>query len=154
MSDKYFTLDTNILIYALDRQAGARHVLASQIIDLATVSTNCWLTLQSVSEFYAAATRKRLVPVAGARDQALDWLSMFRIAAASASGVRTALGIAASGRASYWDALLAITAAEAGCTAILTEDLASDSMFAGVRVINPFAGTLLSAAAEALLTLD
>jgi predicted nucleic acid-binding protein len=154
MSDKYFTLDTNILVYALDRQAGARHVLASHIIDLATVSTNCWLTLQSISEFYAAATRKRLVPVAGARDQALDWLSMFRIAAASASGVRTALGIAAFGGASYWDALLVVTAAEAGCTAILTEDLADDSTFAGVRIINPFAGATLSAAAETLLTLD
>lgn len=154
MSDRDFTLDTNILVYALDRQAGARHALAGHIIDRATVSTNCWLTLQSISEFYAAATRKRLVPVAGARDQALDWLSMFRIAAASASAVRTALGIAASGRASYWDALLVITAAEAGCTAILTEDLADDSTFAGVRVINPFAGTSLSGAAEALLTLD
>ena len=47
-----------------------------------------------------------------------------------------------------------ITAAEAGCTAILTEDLADDSTLAGVRVINPFAGTSLSAAAEALLALD
>jgi predicted nucleic acid-binding protein len=154
MSDRRFTLDTNILVYALDRRAGARHALASHIIDLATVSTNCWLTLQSISEFYAAATRERLVPVAGARDQALDWLSMFRIAAASASAVRTALGIAASGHASYWDALLVITAAEAGCTAILTEDLAKDTTLAGVRVINPFAGTSLSAAAEALLRLD
>jgi predicted nucleic acid-binding protein len=154
MSDRHFTLDTNILVYALDRQAGARHALASYIIDRATVSTNCWLTLQSISEFYAAATRKRLVPVTGVRDQALDWLSMFRIAAASASAVRTALDIAASGRASYWDALLVITAAEAGCTAILTEDLADDTTFAGVRVINPFAGTSLSAAAEALLALD
>jgi len=150
MSDRHFTLDTNILVYALDRQAGTRHALASHIIGLATVSTNCWLTLQSISEFYAAATRKGLVPVRGARDQALDWLNMFRITAASVS----ALGIAASGRASYWDALLVITAAEAGCTAILTEDLADDTTFAGVRVIHPFAGATLSAAAEALLALD
>jgi len=154
MSDRHFTLDTNILVDALDRQAGTRHALASHIIGLATVSTNCWLTLQSISEFYAAATRKGLVPVTGARDQALDWLNMFRITAASVSAVRTALGIAASGRASYWDALLVITAAEAGCTAILTEDLADDTTFAGVRVIHPFAGATLSAAAEALLALD
>jgi predicted nucleic acid-binding protein len=46
------------------------------------------------------------------------------------------------------------TAAEAGCTAIFTEDLADGTELAGVRIINPFAGPALSAAAEALLTPD
>jgi predicted nucleic acid-binding protein len=153
MSDRRFTLDTNILVYAMDRQAGDRHALASQIIDMA-VRVDCCLTLQSISEFYAAVTRKRLTSVAGARDQALDWLDMFPTVAASAGAVRTALTTAASGRASYWEALLVNTAAEAGCTAILTEDLSDGTTLAGVRVINPFAGASLSAAAEALLAND
>ncbi len=150
MSDRPFTLDTNILVYALDRQAGDRHLLAGQIIALAR-RANCWLTLQSISEFYAAVTRKRLVNATAARDQALDWLDMFRSVPASSSGIRAALAAAAAGRASYWDALLIATAAEAGCTAILTEDLSSDSSVYGVRIINPFAGAVLSAEAEATL---
>jgi predicted nucleic acid-binding protein len=153
MSGRRLTLDTNILVYAVDRQAGARHALASRIIDHA-VNADCWLTLQSISEFYASVTRKRLVSTAGARDQALDWLVMFNTVAASPGAVRTAVGIAVSGRASYWDALLVVTAAEAGCTAILTEDLANHGSLAGVRIINPFAGAALSPEAEALLTLD
>jgi hypothetical protein len=46
------------------------------------------------------------------------------------------------------------TAAEAGCTAILTEDLAGDTALAAVRVINPFAAAGLSSAAEAVLRVD
>jgi predicted nucleic acid-binding protein len=153
MSDRRFTLDTNILVYALDRQAGDRHGVACRIIDLA-VRADCYLTLQSISEFYAAVTRKHLVPVAGARDQALDWLDMFPTVSASAGAVRTALATAGAGKASYWDALLVITATEAGCTTILTEDLAHGTVLAGVRIINPFAGATLSAEAEALLTQD
>jgi predicted nucleic acid-binding protein len=153
MNDRLFTLDTNILVYAMDRQAGDRHVLGSRIIDR-SLRVDCCLTLQSISEFYAVVTRKRLVSVIGARDQALDWLDMFPTVAASAGAVRAALTTAASGRASYWDALLVYTAAEAGCTAILTEDLADGTVLAGIRVINPFAGTSLSAAAEALLASD
>jgi predicted nucleic acid-binding protein len=46
------------------------------------------------------------------------------------------------------------TAAEAGCSAILTEDLADGATLAGVRIINPFAGAALSPAAEALLSTE
>lgn len=151
MSDSRFALDTNILVYALDRQAGHRHVLARGIIDRA-VLLDCWLTLQSISEFYFAVTRKRIAAIEQAHDQATDWLEMFHTASPSIHAVRSALALSASGRASYWDALLVATAAEAGCTAILTEDLADGSSLAGVRVINPFDGTALAPAAEAQLT--
>ncbi len=153
MSDRRFTLDTNVLVYALDRASGDRHAVASQIIARAPF-VQCWLTLQSISEFYFAITRKRLASIAEARDQALDWLGMFPTVAISATAVRAALATASSGRASYWDALLVHTAAEAGCTAILTEDLAADTTLGGVRVINPFAGAALSTGAEALLAID
>jgi len=153
MSDRRFTLDTNVLVYALDRASGDRHTVASQIIARAPF-VECWLTLQSISEFYFAITRKRLVSVPAAQDQALDWLGMFPTVAASVPAVRAALATASSGRASYWDALLVHTAAEAGCTAILTDDLTADSTLGGVRVINPFAGATLSSGAEALLAFD
>jgi predicted nucleic acid-binding protein len=60
---------------------------------------------------------------ADAAAQATDWLELFPCAAASNSAVRTALADAAAGRASYGDALLLATAGEAGCVAVLTEDL-------------------------------
>jgi len=125
------------LIYSVDTTAAVRHGLAMQIV-LAAARCDCWLTLQSVSEFYAASTRKRIIPPAVAAARANDWLTAFPQAAPTPTAVRTALGHAANGRASYWDALLISTAAEAGCLLILTEDLADGSMLSGVEIHNPF----------------
>ena len=138
-----FTLDTNILVYALDGTAGIRHPLAQQIIQRAA-HFDCFLTLQAVSEFYAVVTRKRLVNPQDAVAQAVDWLELFPCVATSATAVRAALADAAAGRASYWDALLAATAGEAGCLLMLTEDLGDGTELGGVRIHNPFgaAGSL------------
>ena len=133
-----FTLDTNLLVYALDSAAGIRHQLSREMIQHA-VRLDCWLTSQAVSEFYAVVSRKRIVPPADAAAQATDWLELFPCAAASESAVRTALADTAAGRASYWDALLLATAGEAGCVAILTEDLADGAELGGLRIHNPFA---------------
>jgi predicted nucleic acid-binding protein len=66
--------------------------------------------------------------------------------------VRTALGTASHRRASYWDALLVATAAEGGCTAILTEDLADGAVLDGARIVNPFGPDDISAAAMRVLS--
>jgi predicted nucleic acid-binding protein len=132
------TLDTNLLVYAIDSASGLKHEAAKEIV-LRAARRDCLLTLQAISEFYAAVTRKgRMAPIDAAA-QAVDWLSLFPSVAASASAVRTALGEATAGRASYWDALLVATAAEAGCVVILTEDLADGTSLAGVEIHNPFA---------------
>ncbi len=114
----------------------------------------CCLTLQAMSEFYAVTTRKGMLRPVEAVPIAEAMMELFTTAMASTSAVRAALKMAAAGQASYWDALLVVTAAEAGCTAILTEDLADGTTLAGVRIVNPFAGASLSPAAEALLIGD
>ena len=60
-----YTLDTNILVYSIDRTAGPRHELAKQIMSRAAPGP-CCLTLQSVSEFFAVATRKGMMDSAEA----------------------------------------------------------------------------------------
>jgi predicted nucleic acid-binding protein len=133
-----FTLDTNLLVYSSDSGAGARHRLALEIVRYA-IESECWLTLQSVSEFYFAVTRKRVVPPTEAAATANDWLDTFPIVAATPDAARVALRCAAAGLASYWDALLVATAAEAGCDVVLSEDMADGMMCGGVRIHNPFA---------------
>lgn len=148
MNVERFTLDTNVLAYALDSRAGTHRRLADDISSRA-LRLDCRLTIQAVSEFCAARVRKRLVPADQAAAQAEDWRILFPLAMVSADAVRQALRASQSGRASYWDALL--IAAAAGCAAILTEDLSDGSHLFGVRVINPFTGASLSPAAAALL---
>jgi predicted nucleic acid-binding protein len=151
MSAERFTLDTNILIYSIDRDAEARHGMARRIIDLA-IRSDCWLTLQAVSEFYAAATRKQRMPAADAAAQAADWLEMFPCLSHAPTAVRAALLAAAAGRISFWDAQMLATAAEGGCSAILTEDMSDGAILAGVRIINPFGPQDLTDPALRLLT--
>jgi predicted nucleic acid-binding protein len=70
---------------------------------------------------------------------------------ASADAVRKAVQAAHAGRASYWDALIVASAADAECSAILTENLANGDVLFGVRIIHPFAGDSLSPDVEAVL---
>ena len=133
-----FTLDTNLLVYSVDATAGVRHELAIEIVDRAT-ERDCCLTLQALSEFYAAVTRKGMVPPAEAAAQAENWLVAFPTAATSATAVRVALADAAAGPMSYWDALLVACARETGCRVILTEDMTDGANFGGVLIHNPFA---------------
>jgi predicted nucleic acid-binding protein len=150
MSADRITLDTNILVYSVDSRAGLRREIARQVIELA-IGRDCRLTLQAVSEFYAAVTRKNLMPRADAAAQAADWLELFPSLSASASAARIALAVASSGRASYWDMLLLATAAEGECGAVLTEDMADGAVIEGVLIVNPFGGATLSAGAARLL---
>ena len=136
-ANQRFTLDTNVLIYSVDSTAGERHELAVQIV-VQAVRLDCWLTLQAISEFYAATTRKGIISTEVAAARANDWLTAFRCTAVSASAVRVALADAGARRASYWDALLVATAAEAGCGLIFTEDLADGGRLGGVEIHNPF----------------
>jgi predicted nucleic acid-binding protein len=146
-----FTLDTNILVYSIDSVAGVRHRIALDIVDRA-IDRACWLTLQALGEFYVSATRKGITPPAEAAAQIADWLDLFPTVAASAAGVRAASALAAAGRASYWDALLVVTAAEAGCTVVLTEDMADGSVLSGLAIHNPFAaGSELTSLTRRLL---
>ena len=55
------------------------------------------------------------------------------------------------GRFSYRDALLLATAAGAGCTSAISEDMAGDVTLGSIRVAKAFAGGGVSAAARALL---
>jgi predicted nucleic acid-binding protein len=153
MSGERFTLDTNILVYSVDQSAGARHQLAKLIVRRA-IQSSCLLTLQAISEFYAVATRKQKMPVSDAARVASDMMAIFPMVAGSASAIRAALATACAGTASYWDALLIATAAEAGCTAILTEDLSDGATLLGVQILNPFGVDGLMPAAEALLAID
>ncbi len=166
MSGEPFTLDTNILVHSLDLGDRPRHETARLIVTQAA-RLPCILALQAVSEFYVVVTRERLMPsaaavdvatamldlfrMAAAVDVATAMLDLFRTAAASATAIRRALAASAAGQASYWDALLIATAAGAGCTTILTEDMADGSALFGVRILNPFAAAGLTPAAADLL---
>lgn len=137
MSVEIFTLDTNILVYAFDAQAGARHKKAMQIIEAMT-KVDCILTLQSLSEFFNITTRKKLLSIDTASTYVDDLQNIFPVAAAKHNALTKAIDMICNNRLSFWDAMLCATAQSAGVTRLLSEDFQHGQLLKGVRIINPF----------------
>lgn len=53
-----YTLDANILFYAVDIDAGYKHMLAAELLRY-TPHANCLVTLQSLGEVYNAISRRK-----------------------------------------------------------------------------------------------
>jgi predicted nucleic acid-binding protein len=138
MSAEPYTLDTNVLIYAVDPSEGRKHAIGAQIVDR-SVELPCILTVQALAEFVAVATRRRMRSRADAVAQARDWLRLFPIVGADASALDAAYTAVAEGRFALFDALLLTTARQAGCTVALSEDMHDGAALDGIVVRNPFA---------------
>ncbi len=105
MSGDLYTLDTNILFYAMDRDAGIKHTLAAQIIEDA-VSSPCILTLQSLGEFYWSVTRQEKLTHLMAQEQIRDWSILFPVYVASQTTLNKAIHGVHEHGFSFWDAMV------------------------------------------------
>jgi predicted nucleic acid-binding protein len=153
MSAERFTLDTNILIYAVDARDGHKRDFAINIIE-AAVGLDCPLALQVVGEFYVAATTKLKLAAKDAADRSAQLIASFDTFGYSVHAVRAALEEAPKRRFSYWDSVLLASAAEAGCTTIFSEDMADGARFGSIVIANPFRSDGLAPHAKAVLGLE
>ena len=103
MNGERFSIDTNVLVYSVDRVAGLRHDTARAVVG-ASHRLSCVVTLQALSEFFSVATRKKLIPAGEASEAVREWIGIFETATSSVDSVLAAIERAASGRLSYWDA--------------------------------------------------
>lgn len=133
-----FSLDTNILVYAVDRDAGERHERSKELIGRAA-RRDCVLTIQALAEFFHATTRKNLIEPSRATTFVRHWLDVFHITSADDTSLVDAMDAVETHRLSFWDAMLWATVRQTGCAAILTEDLQDGRRLGGVEFINPFA---------------
>lgn len=145
-----FSVDANILIYMIET-GDPRQRAAIDILDRAR-RADCVITLQALGEFFFATTRKRkLEPEAAMRQVAL-WSTAFGTPLPhSPAALTEAMAAAATGRFSFWDAMLLATAAQSGCTALVSEDMAPGARLGPIRVIPAFAGAEVSPEARAVL---
>ena len=133
-----FSLDTNILVYAVDRDGGERHCRSVELVGRAA-RRDCVLTLQALTEFFHATTRKGLLTPSQAGDFVRDWLEVFDVASANGSALIDAMNAVDEHRLSFWDALLWATTRQVGCSAVVTEDMQHGRRLGGVAFIDPFA---------------
>ena len=137
MTRQRFSVDTNLLIDSIDRDAGPRHAQARDLMD-ALADADCALTLQASAEFFHAATRKSKLPVAEAAALVHDWMELFPVAVADGRTLREAIGLSNAHGFGFWDAMLVESARAAGVTRLLTEDMHDGRRVGALLLENPF----------------
>ena len=141
MNGKTF-VDTNILIYAHDKDAGNKHTIALELIkDLWEKRTGIMST-QVLQEFYINVTKKipRPIKPLEAREIIKSYLC-WDIRENTPSSVIRASEIEEKYRISFWDAMIVVAAYEAKADIVLTEDMNAGQTIEGILIKNPFLPT-------------
>ena len=138
MSGKTF-VDTNILIYAHDLDAKAKHEIAKEALRDLWSSRAGVLSMQVLQEFYVNATRKISSPLS--RKAARGVVNSYAIwcVDTAAEDISIAFQIEDEARISFWDALILASARKAGAVRILSADLNAGQRIVGIGIENPFA---------------
>ena len=137
MSARIF-VDTNVLVYAYDRDAGDKQEVAKSILRDLWGAGSGSLSMQVLQEFYSTVTRKLATSVP--KDKArlvVDHFAFWCVATTPAE-IKQAFLIEDAARIGFWDALIVAAAIRSGAEKILSEDLNPGQTIAGIRIENPF----------------
>jgi predicted nucleic acid-binding protein len=138
MSDSTF-VDTNILVYAHDADAGEKHAIAAKTMADLWESRQGIISTQVLQELYVTLTRKVAAPLKGniARRLTRNHLT-WELVANNGPIILHATEIEDNYRLSFWDSLIVAAAYSKNATVILTEDLNDGQPIEGIMIRNPF----------------
>ncbi len=136
MKERTF-LDTNVLVYADDLDAGEKHRVAREVLREAFASTLGAVSTQVLEEFFVVATKKLKVPADVARRK-VELLGQLDVVRIELGTILEAIDLHRLRQISFWDALLVRCAVAARAKRLLTEDLQHGQLVDGVRIENPF----------------
>jgi predicted nucleic acid-binding protein len=138
MSARNF-IDTNVLIYAHDVDAGAKHEVAKTLVRELWEQRAGVLSMQVLQEFYVNVTRKIASPLS--KDVARLVVNSYAIwcIETTPAEIATAFRIEDESKIGFWDALIVASAVKCGAVRILSEDLNAQQVIAGISIENPFA---------------
>lgn len=138
MSDKTF-VDTNVLIYAHDVDAGRKHEIARDLLRTLWIERTGMLSTQVLQEFYVNATRKIRKPLTKPEARSVvDTYAPWCVDGITTSDLAAAFQVEDQARIGFWDALIVAVAARAGARRVVSEDLNNGQSIAGISIHNPF----------------
>ena len=132
-------VDTNVLVYAEDRNAGIKHTAARDLVADLWRSGEGVLSVQVLQEFFVTVTRKMPQPLRP--DEALAIVEQYltwRVVENTGGLLLGAIRLAASIKVSFWDALILQAASVEHCDRLWTEDLNHGQRIGDLIIINPF----------------
>jgi len=136
VSERVF-LDTNVLVYADDLDAGDKRTAARKVLRDVMTRRCAVLSTQVLQEYFVVATRKLGVDSAQARRK-LELLARADVVQVGIEDILHAIDLHRLHGLSFWDALIVRCASVAGCAVLLTEDLPHGRVLDGVRIEDPF----------------
>jgi predicted nucleic acid-binding protein len=132
-------VDTNILIYAEDRDAKGKHEVARTLIVDLWESREGVVSVQVLQEFYVNVTKKLKKPltVAKAKDIIEEYLT-WTVVDNTGRLVLDAIDLQRKTQLSFWDSLIVQAAIQSGCDRLYSEDMNAGQRFGPVTLVNPF----------------
>lgn len=130
-------LDTNVLVYADDADAGPKRARAQALVMNALANGDAVISTQVLQEYFAVATRKLSV-TAEAAQKKVEILAGLVAVTVDAEHVVESIKLHRLYALSFWDALIVHAARRAGCDRLLTEDLRAGQRIEGVEIVDPF----------------
>jgi len=132
-------VDTSVLVYAHDADAGDRHVTAKALLAELWDSRSGSLSTQVLQEFYAVVTRRFKPAMPRAKARAIvaaygEWCAV----ATEPQLIVTASRLEEEHTLAFWDALIVQAAIQAGSERLVSEDLQDGRRFGALAVENPF----------------
>jgi len=138
MKEKLF-VDTNILLYAYDRDAGIKHEQANALIKKLWNTGSGVLSVQVLQEFYVNVVKKIAVPLSPVKARSIiESYTFWEVVVNNGQTVLRASEIQERHQLSFWDALIVAAAWKAGVDQIMTEDFNHGQIIEGIRITNPF----------------
>src|SRR5256885_3821080 len=138
MSAKCY-VDTNVIVYAMDRTAGDKHARALHVIEELWNSREGVISTQVLQEAIIYL-RRRVGHRMSAREtrEALSGFFEWEVFVNTEETILKALEMEERYQISFWDALILQAAQSAGVAILYTEDLSDGQRYGTVRVVNPF----------------
>ncbi len=139
ISDDRIFVDTNILVYAYDTDAGQKGETARSILGDLWGSRTGTVSIQVLQEFYVTVTRKLPKPLEKrTAREVIDTYRAWPVHRPGVDDVRSASELEDHQRLSFWDALIIVSAQQLGARTLLSEDLQHDRRVGGLLISNPF----------------
>ena len=138
MKDKTF-VDTNVLVYAHDLDAGDKHEIAIGVVSDLWESGNGVISTQVLQELYVTLTQK--VPSHPKKSQVRRILNNYLawdLAVNNGQTILQASEIEENYNISFWDAMIVSAAYSKNAAILLTEDLNEGQLIEGIKIVNPF----------------
>lgn len=130
-------VDTNVVVYADDADAGPKRDLARTLLTRIFSDGSAVVSVQVLQEYFAAATRRLGLPAEAARNR-VEALGRLEVVSLAADDVLAAIDLHRLHSLSIWDALIVRAALVSGCRTLFSEDLQSGRRFGALEIVNPF----------------